>query len=221
MKYRFDSVEDAVRDIKKGKLVIVMDSKEREYEGDFIGAGAMVTPQSINFLTKEARGAYIAVFMPHGLCDRLNIPPMGLSNDSFNQTKFRLAVDARHSVSGSSAHDRALTVKLLADPKSKPSDFVRPGHVVPIEANEKGILGRRGHTEAGVELVKLAGINPPVAVDLEILDDDGSMAHEDKLFKLAKKFNLRIIKVDDVVDYVSAKAGVAAKPSRSKASVRA
>ena len=203
MKYQFDRIEDAVEDIRKGKLVIIMDSKDREYEGDFVGAGSKVTPESINFLTKYARGAYVAVFMPAGLCDKLNIPPMGPNNDSFNQTKFRLAVDGKGCSSGSSAFDRALTVNLLADPNSRPSDFVRPGHVVPIEANKDGLKGRRGHTEAGVELVRAAGVEPAVAVDLEILDDDGNMAHEEKLFELARRFNLKIIQVEDLISYLN------------------
>lgn len=216
MKNKFDTVEEAIRDIQKGKLVIVMDSKEREYEGDFIGAASKTTPETINFMTKYARGAYIAVFMPAGICDKFDIPPMAGINDSFNKTKFRLAVDAKKSVSGSSAHDRALTVNLLGNPKSKPSDFVRPGHVVPIEADPRGLAGRRGHTEAGVELVKLAGIEPAVAVDLEILDDDGSMAHEKKLFELAEEFSLKIIQVEDLAAYVAAKGSSSKKNRESQ-----
>ena len=211
MKHRFDPIEDAVREIQKGNLVIIMDSKDREYEGDFIGAASKATPETINFMTKVARGAYIAVFMPHGLCNKLDIPPMGQTNDSFNQTKFRLAVDAKKSVSGSSAQDRALTVNLLANAQAAPRDFVRPGHVVPIEANEKGLLGRKGHTESGVELVKLAGISPAVAVDLEILDEDGTMAHEDALFRVAKQYNLKIIQIDDLVAYLTEKSVATAR----------
>ncbi len=202
MKYKFDRIEDAVSDIKNGKLVIILDSREREYEGDFVGAAARVTAQTINFMTLYARGAYIAVFMPAGRCETLEIPPMCATNDSFNQTKFRVAVDAGSGMSGSSAFDRAKTVNLLADPRAKASDFIRPGHVVPIEANERGLLGRIGHTEAGMELVRLAGFNPAVAVDLEILDDDGQMAHEKKLFELRKKFNLKIIQIDDLVSHI-------------------
>ena len=215
MKYQFNSIEEAVADIRKGKLVIVMDSKDREYEGDFIGAAAKVTPESINFLVTHARGAYIAIFMPAGRCDQLQIPPMVAANTSFNRTKFRIAVDAKTNVSGSSAFDRAETVKLLADPKAKPEDFVRPGHVVPIEANPQGLAGRKGHTEAGMELVKLAGFEPAVAVDLEILDDDGRMAHEDKLFKLAAEFDLKIIQVDDLIQHLNA------SKSQTKSKVRA
>ena len=204
MKHQFNSIEEAIADVKKGKLVIIMDSKEREYEGDFVGAGCHVTPETINFMVTHARGAYIAIFMPAGRCDKLQIPPMAVENHSFNQTKFRISVDGVKNISGSSAFDRAQTVNLLANPKATPSSFVRPGHVVPIEANPKGLLGRKGHTEAGVELVRLAGIEPAVAVDLEILDDDGQMAHEEKLFDLAHRFNLKIVTVDDLVDYVTA-----------------
>ena len=202
MKFKFDSIESAIEDIKKGKLIIVMDNKDREYEGDFIGAASKTTAETINFLTTYGRGAFVAVFMPAGRSDQLEIPPMGADNDSFNSTKFRVAVDAKTGSSGSSAFDRAETVRLLADPNAKASAFVRPGHVVPIEARPGGLAERDGHTEAGVELVKLAGIYPPVAVDLEILDDDGQMAHEKKLFELAKRFDLKIIAIGDLCNYI-------------------
>ena len=203
MNYRFDPIEEAIREIREGRLVIIMDSKDREYEGDFVGAASKATPETINFMVTHARGAYIAVFMPAGRCDALDIPPMGVVNHSFNQTKFRTSVDAITNVSGSSAYDRAETVNALGNPKMKAADFVRPGHVVPIEANPKGILGRKGHTEAGVELVRLAGIEPAVAVDLEILDEEGHMAHEETLFELAKRFKIKIISIDDLVEHVS------------------
>ena len=128
-----------------------------------------------------------------------------------------MSVDGKNNISGSSAYDRAETVNLLGDPNAKSEDFVRPGHVIPIEANPKGLLGRKGHTEAGMELVKLAGINPPVAVDLEILDDGGHMAHEDKLFELAENFGFKIITIDDLVNYIQAKGkGLSSKALSSK-----
>lgn len=210
MKYQFDSIEDAISDIKAGKLVIVMDSKDREYEGDFIGSASLTTAETINLMVSYAKGAFIAVFTPFGLCDSLDIPPMSSRNDSFNDTKFRLAVDAKKGGSGSSAQDRALTVNLLGDANTTADDFVRPGHVVPIQAHEGGIKARPGHTEAGVELMKLAGFNPPVAVDLEILDDDGSMAKEEKLFELAKKFNLKVITIESLIEFVNQKTQAAA-----------
>lgn len=203
MAYQFDSVEEAIEEIKKGRLVVIMDSKDREYEGDFVGAARLATPETINFMTTYARGAFIAVFMPSGRCDQLEIPPMGTTrNESFNATNFRVAVDLRKGTSGSSAFERAKTVNLLGDSKSRASDFVRPGHVIPIEANAKGLRGRKGHTEAGVELVRLAGIEPSAAVDLEILDDNGQMAKEKKLFELARQFNLKIITVDQVLKFL-------------------
>ncbi len=200
MEKKLDSIEDVIQDIKNGKLVIVMDSKERENEGDFIGAASMVTPSLINFMLSYARGAFIAVFMPHGRSDNLKIPPMIEKNDSFNVTNFRISVDAKIGKSGSSALDRANTVTLLADPLAKPEDFVRPGHVIPIEAHSKGLLKRQGHTEAGVAIVQLAGLDPPVAVDLEILDTDGTMANEEKLFSLAREMGMKIIDIESILD---------------------
>ncbi|MBI4043116.1 MAG: 3,4-dihydroxy-2-butanone-4-phosphate synthase [Deltaproteobacteria bacterium] len=217
MKYPFDSIEEAIEEIRKGNLVIIMDSKEREYEGDFVGAAAKMTTAQINFMLSYARGAFIAVFMPPGWADQLEIPRIAKENTSFNQTKFLLSVDAKNNVSGSSAFDRAMTVNLLGDSNAKPSDFVRPGHVVPIEADPKGFSARKGHTESGVELMKLAGIEPPVAIDLEILDEDGTMAHEERLFALAKEFNLKIISVDDLVKYVIQRQREKERPIPSQA----
>lgn len=202
MGYEFNQVEDAIQDIKQGKLIIVMDSKDREYEGDLIGAASLTTPETINFMTLYGRGAFIAIFMPFGRCDKLEIPPMGASNDSFNATKFRVAVDLSTGRSGSSAHERAETVNLLGSNESRASDFVRPGHVIPIEAHPEGLRGRDGHTEAGVELVRLAGIDPAAAVDLEILDDNGQMAKEKKLFELAKEHDLKIITIDQLIEFL-------------------
>lgn len=198
----FDSIEAALADLRAGKLVVVLDDQDREYEGDLIGVAALMTPQSINFMVTHARGAFVAVFTPSGWCDQLGIGPMGLENDSFNQTQFRVAVDAGTGGSGSSAADRALTVNLLGQASTQAKDFVRPGHVVPIEAHPGGLAARRGHTEAGVALMKLAGFTPPVAVDLEILSENGDMAHELELFALAKRFDLKIITVDSVVEHL-------------------
>lgn len=195
----FDSIDAALSDLRAGKLVIVLDDQDREYEGALIGAAALMTPQSINFMVTHARGAFVAVFTPSGWCDQLGIGSMGGENDSFNQTQFRVAVDAQSGGSGSSAADRALTVNLLGQASSAASDFVRPGHVVPIEAHPAGLVGRRGHTEAGVALMQLAGFTPPVAVDLEILKVHGDMANAQELFALAQQFDLKIITVDDIV----------------------
>ncbi len=199
MTYTFDSIDTALADLRAGKLVIVLDDHDREYEGDLIGAASLMTPQTINFMVTHGRGAFVAVFTPFGWCDQLGIEPMGAQNDSFNQTQFRVAVDACTGGSGSSAADRALTVNLLGQASTRAEDFVRPGHVVPIEAHPGGLAVRRGHTEAGVALMALAGFTPPVAVDLEILDEAGDMAREVALFALARRFELKVITVDSIV----------------------
>lgn len=194
----FVPVAQALDRIRAGDLVIVVDDADREHEGDLIGAACHVHAQTINFMVTYARGAFVAVFTPAGWCDRLDIPPMGRVNDSFHQTHFRVAVDARAGGSGSSAADRALTVRLLADPASQPQDFVRPGHVVPIQAVPGGLAQRRGHTEAGVALMALAGIDPPVAVDLEILNDAGDMARGQDLVDFARRHGLVAVRLEDV-----------------------
>jgi 3,4-dihydroxy 2-butanone 4-phosphate synthase/GTP cyclohydrolase II len=135
----FDSVESAIAELREGKLVLVIDDDDRENEGDLIGSASLASAEMINFMVTEARGAFIAVFMPYGLCDRLGIPKMIKNNGSFNETQFRVSVDAFNGGSGSSVTDRALTAKLLADPDSSPEMFVRPGHVIPIEAHPLGL----------------------------------------------------------------------------------
>lgn len=200
----FDTIDSALADLRAGKLIILLDDEDRECEGDLIGAAALVTPATINFMVTEARGAFIATFMPHGRCESLGIGPMGAVNDSFNQTQFRVAVDARAGGSGSSAPDRALTVNLLGSEGTVAADFVQPGHVVPIEAHPQGLAVRRGHTEAGVALMKLAGFTPPVAVDLEILDQSGEMAKLPALLDMARRFGLKIITVASLVSHLDA-----------------
>ncbi len=199
--YKYNKIKETIEDFKKGKFVIVIDSKKREGEGDFIAAASKINPKKINFLLENARGAFIAVFTPSGLCKKLQIPNMLSLNNSFNKTNFRVSVDSIEGSSGSSAYDRAKTVKLFGSTKARPKDFVKPGHVIPIESNPGGILKRKGHTEAGVLLAKLAGFNPPVAVDLEILDKTGKMAKEKYLFHLAKRFNLKIISINSLIEF--------------------
>ena len=208
MQGNFNTVDAAIADIRDGGLVIILDAADREAEGDFIGAAACATPEVINFMVTHARGAFIAVFMPAGRCATLGIDPMVMSseNNSINRTQFRVAVDAASARSGSSAGERADAVRLLADPAAVPSDLVKPGHVVPIESHEGGLFARQGHTEAGVELVRLAGFDPAAAVDLEILDEDGSMAGHDRLFELAHRFDLKILHVQDVIRYIAENA---------------
>lgn len=200
---RFDGVAAVLDDIRVGKLVIVLDDDDREGEGDLIGAACHVSAETINFMISHGRGAFIAVFTPHGWCEQLQIPAMAGDNDSFNQTQFRVAVDARSGGSGSSASDRALTVRLLGSADAVAADFVRPGHVVPIAAHPQGLAARRGHTEAGVALMALAGIQPAVAVDLEILDEDGEMARGEAVWQFARRFGLKVISVADIANHVA------------------
>ena len=204
---QFHSVKEAIEDIESNKIVIVVDSIKRENEGDFICAGANVTPQMINFMVTHARGAFIAAFCECGRCEELGIPSQRTSgeNTEANKTRMMVSVDAAAGGSGSSTGDRALTMNILARSGAISSELRKPGHVVPIEAVSGGILERQGHTEAGVELVKLAGIKPAVAVDLEILDTDGNMASREYLFQMAKKFGLKIINIDQIISFVKEK----------------
>ena len=204
---QLDSVEEAIEDIRDNKIVIVLDSIKRENEGDFICAAASVTPQMINFMVTHARGAFIAAFCECGRCEELGIPPQRTSgeNTEVNKTRMMVSVDAADGGSGSSTVDRALTMNILARSGAISNELRKPGHVIPIEAVAGGILERQGHTEAGVELVKLAGIKPAVAVDLEILDQDGNMASQEYLFQMAKDFGLKIINIDQIISFVKEK----------------
>ncbi|MFH1868833.1 MAG: 3,4-dihydroxy-2-butanone-4-phosphate synthase [Candidatus Omnitrophota bacterium] len=204
---KFSSVEQAVEDVKKGRLIIIVDDAKRENEGDFVGAGAKVTPQAINFMVTEARGAFIAVFCEAGRCEALSVLPQrtSIENTEANHTQMMVSVDAAKSSSGSSAFDRALTVNILADSHAEPGDLRKPGHVIPIEAVPGGVLERPGHTESGVEIVRLAGFKPAVAVDLEIMREDGHMARPKDLFKIAKRFDMSIITIKQIRYYLRRK----------------
>jgi len=203
----FHNVEEAIEDIRSNKIVIVVDSIKRENEGDFICAAVNVTPQMINFMVTHARGAFIAAFCECGRCEELGIPPQRTSgeNTEANKTRMMVSVDAVAGSSGSSAGDRSLTMNILARHSAVSNELRKPGHVIPIEAVAGGIIERQGHTEAGVELVKLAGIKPAVAVDLEILEPDGNMASREYLFQMAKDFGLKIINIDQIISFVREK----------------
>lgn len=200
----FDKVEDVLDDIKKGKLVMVLDDVKRENECDFIGAGALATKENVNFMITHARGAFIAAFCECGRCEELGILPQRTmkENTEKNRTRMMVSVDASKGGSGSSADDRALTMRVLADPIAKENDLRKPGHVIPIEAVAGGVLERPGHTEAGVDLVKLAGFRPAVAVDLEILNKDGGMAKREYIFEMAKHFKIKITSIDGIKDFI-------------------
>ncbi|MGH7467682.1 MAG: bifunctional 3,4-dihydroxy-2-butanone-4-phosphate synthase/GTP cyclohydrolase II [Longimicrobiales bacterium] len=198
----FDRVEDAIQDIRDGKLVIVADDEDRENEGDLVCAAAKITPQLINFMVTHGRGL-ICVPLTRDRADALELPPMTEQNQDFMGTAFTVTVDGHQRfgvTTGVSAFDRARTVQLLADPGTKPSDFRRPGHVNPLRAVPGGVLRRVGQTEASVDLARLAGL-PPAGVICEILNPDGSMARRAQLEDFARQHGLRFITVAQIVAY--------------------
>ena len=200
-KKHFDTIEAAVEDIRQGKLVIVIDDEDREDEGDFIGAADRVTTEMVNFITKEARGLLcVAVTMDRA--KELQLDPMVQRNTSQHETNFTVSVDAiaEGVTTGISVYDRAMTIKMLGDPASKADDFSRPGHIFPLRAMDGGVLRRVGHTEAAVDLARLAGCSP-VGLLCEILHDDGSMARLPDLIKLKAKFGLKLITIKELVAY--------------------
>ena len=197
---RFATVDQAVEAIRQGRMVIVVDDEDRENEGDLIMAAQFATPAAINFMIKEARGL-ICVPMPKKWADRLELRPMVEPPRDHHETAFTVSVDAREGITtGISAHDRARTIRLLADPRARPQDFVSPGHVFPLVAREGGVLRRAGHTEAAVDLCRLAGLEP-VGVICEIMNEDGSMARLPDLKAFAEKHGLPILTTADLIAY--------------------
>ncbi len=195
-----NTIEEAIKDIRDGKIVIVVDDEDRENEGDFIMAAEKVTHESINFMAKEGRGL-ICVAMTKDRLDKLNIEPMVRNNTAKLGTNFTVSVDAANGITtGISAYDRAKTIQVLIDDNAKPDDLARPGHVFPLIAQKGGVLKRAGHTEAVVDLARLAGLKP-AGVLCEIMDEDGSMARMDSLEKIAEKFNMKIISIKDLIAY--------------------
>lgn len=198
-----DPIEEAIQDIKEGKLVIVVDDEDRENEGDFIAAAAAITPEVVNFMAKHGRGL-ICVPLPEDRCDELNLEQMVSTNTALHETAFTVSVDLLgHGCStGISAHDRAKTIHALIDPFTNPADLGRPGHIFPLRSKKGGVLRRAGHTEAAVDLARLAGFPPPYGgVLVEIMNDDGSMARLPELMEVAKKFDFRIISIKDLIEY--------------------
>ncbi len=197
-----DNIEKVIEDIKNGRLVIVVDDEDRENEGDLILAGVYATADKINFMIKEARGL-VCVPMTEENLKRLDIPllePPNYPRDQFS-TAWAMSVDAAKGITtGISAYDRAETIKVLCNPNSKPEDLVRPGHIFPLRALKGGVLVRAGHTEAAVDLMRLAGL-PEVAVICEIINEDGTMARLPQLKEFAKKHNLSICSVADIIQY--------------------
>jgi 3,4-dihydroxy 2-butanone 4-phosphate synthase/GTP cyclohydrolase II len=197
---RFNSIPEAIEDIRQGKCIVVVDDEDRENEGDLIMAAEKITPEAVNFLAKYGRGL-ICVPMNEERIERLNLHPMVDHNTAKLGTRFTVSVDALHgTTTGISAPDRAITIKVLADDHSKPEDLGRPGHVFPIKALSGGVLARAGHTEATVDLARLAGLKP-VGVLCEIMDEDGTMMRVPKLAEFAKKFGLTFVTVRDLIAY--------------------
>lgn len=196
-----DSIESAVEDIRIGKMIIVVDDEDRENEGDFIIAARMVTPEVINFMSKEGRGLICAP-LSEDRCEELGLDLMVNSNTSLHETPFTVSVDllGHGCTTGVSAHDRAKTIRALIDPATKPSDLGRPGHIFPLKAKRGGVLRRTGHTEAAIDLARLAGFEP-AGVLVEIMSEDGTMARLPQLEKIAKKFNLKVISIKDLIEY--------------------
>lgn len=199
-KFSFASVEDAIRDIKKGKIVIVVDDPSRENEGDFVCAAEKITPKIINFMAKYGRGLICLPIIGERL-DELKIEPMVEHSAEVKEANFTVSIDAKKGITtGISAYDRALTINTVLNPKTKPDDLIKPGHVFPLRYKEGGVLVRAGHTEAAVDLAKLAGLYP-AGVICEIMNEDGTMARLPQLIKVAEKFNLKIITIASLIEY--------------------
>lgn len=196
----FASPEEAINMIKEGRMIIVVDDEDRENEGDLLMAASKVTRESINFMTKYGRGL-VCVPLTEEKAKQLELEPMVLHSTDPHGTAFTISVDAKEgTTTGISAEDRAITACLLASPEAKPSDFRRPGHMFPLIARKGGVLKRAGHTEAAVDLARLAGLEP-VGVICEIMNDDGTMARLPQLIEFAKKFNLKIMTIKDLIRY--------------------
>ncbi|HOJ81606.1 MAG TPA: bifunctional 3,4-dihydroxy-2-butanone-4-phosphate synthase/GTP cyclohydrolase II [Acetomicrobium flavidum] len=196
----FASPEEAINMIKEGRMIIVVDDEDRENEGDLLMAASKVTRESINFMTKYGRGL-VCVPLTEEKAKQLELEPMVLHSTDPHGTAFTISVDAKEgTTTGISAEDRAITARLLASPEAKPSDFRRPGHMFPLIARKGGVLKRAGHTEAAVDLARLAGLEP-VGVICEIMNDDGTMARLPQLIEFAKKFNLKIMTIKDLIRY--------------------
>ena len=196
-----NSIEDAINDIRLGKVVVVVDDENRENEGDFIAAAEKVTPEMINFMALHGRGLICAP-LTETRCDELGLNMMVQNNTVLHNTQFTVSVDliGNGCTTGISTSDRSKTIKSLVDPNTKPHDLGRPGHIFPLKAKNGGVLRRTGHTEAAVDLARLAGLEP-AGILVEILNEDGSMARLTELRIVAKKFDLKIISIEDLVAY--------------------
>src|ERR1700710_2252170 len=195
------TIESAIEDIRQGKLVIVGDDEDRENEGDFVTAAHNVTPEVINFMSKYGRGLICAPLVEER-CDELGLELMVNNNTALHETPFTVSIDllGHGCTTGISAQDRAKTVQALIDPATRPEDLGRPGHIFPLRAKKGGVLRRAGHTEATIDLARLAGFEP-AGILVEIMNEDGSMARLPELKEIAKKFDFKIISIKDLIEY--------------------
>ncbi|MFO7674226.1 MAG: 3,4-dihydroxy-2-butanone-4-phosphate synthase [Lutibacter sp.] len=198
---KLNTIQEAIDDIKNGKMIIVVDDQDRENEGDFIAAAECVTPEMINFMAQHGRGLICAP-LTEKRADELGLPLMVNKNTVLHNTQFTVSIDLIGSgcSTGISVQDRAKTIKAITSKETKPEDFGRPGHIFPLRAKEGGVLRRTGHTEASIDLARLAGFQP-AGILVEILNEDGTMARLPQLMEVAKKFNLKIISIEDLVAY--------------------
>ncbi|MFO0357235.1 MAG: bifunctional 3,4-dihydroxy-2-butanone-4-phosphate synthase/GTP cyclohydrolase II [Sphingobacteriaceae bacterium] len=206
--FKLNTIEEALEDIRNGKVIIVVDDEDRENEGDFITAAANVTPEVINFMATHGRGL-ICVSITEQKARELQLDMMVPANTSLHETAFTVSIDllGHGCTTGISAHDRSKTVKALIDPTIKPSEFGKPGHIFPLKAKEGGVLRRTGHTEATIDLARLAGFDPCGAL-VEIMNEDGTMARLPDLVKIAERFELKIITIKDLISYRLSKESI-------------
>ena len=196
---KFNTIEEAIADIEAGKMIVVVDDEDRENEGDLLMAAEKVTPEAINFMARHGRGL-ICMPIARERLDQLNILSMVEKNTDSHQTAFTVSIDAMETTTGISAHERALTVLKVLDPDAREADFKKPGHMFPLEAKEGGVLKRAGHTEAAVDLAKLAGLYP-AGIICEIMNEDGTMARTPQLMEFVKENDLKIITIADLIAY--------------------
>lgn len=193
------SIEEAIEDLKAGKAIIVVDDEDRENEGDFLALAEFSTPETINFMAKEGRGL-ICTPITESIAQRFNLHPMLENNTDAKETAFTVTIDHKDTKTGISAFERAFTIEKLLDPNSVASDFTRPGHIFPLIAKNGGVLRRAGHTEAAVDFARLAGATP-IGIICEIMNDDGTMARLDSLKLVAEKFDLKLVSIEQLIEY--------------------
>ena len=198
---KLDSIEEAIKAIQDGEIIIVVDDEDRENEGDFIAAAELITPEIVNFMATHGRGL-ICVPLPESRCEELDLPLMVGKNTSLHATPFTISVDllGKGCTTGISVHDRSKTIKALIDPETKSEELGRPGHIFPLKAMERGVLRRAGHTEAAVDLAVMAGLKPG-GVLVEIMNEDGTMARLPELFRIADEYKLKIISIKELISY--------------------